>query len=231
MSNGTCEFLYVGYPQCETTYAEELGRVFDVLQLVYAALAVTIAAICVWVTATLAQRKGLCPLDPQKRIIYLCVVMVVTLLVRAVDPVGFRTWLNQTVVLLCYDVASAAMYSIIISLICDWVNVVFKISGRRHMQSWACGLCYALIAASWLMFVTTSVLQSTQENIWLFRAIKLLSGSAILFVMSVSQFAFGFRIWLILRNNANKFFHQSRSGTESGESSAASTPETATPTT
>jgi len=50
--------------------------------------------------------------DTQKRMFYLACVMCITLLIRAIDPNGWREILPLPVVYLCYDWASSAFYSI-----------------------------------------------------------------------------------------------------------------------
>lgn len=202
-----CPFLEINPPACDQTYADGLGSKYDNFQVVYSVVTVLLCVPAFYYTQKLARARGLLTGlagDSQRRIFYLCSFICLTLLVRCADPAGWSKRLPIVVAGLALDLATAAVFSLVIQLVDDWAQLTLKVTGRKHLLVPMRRLFIALHAYAWLLLLVTSAFQNTQDAIWFWRALKLVLLAVLLFALSVTLTVVGTMIWRFLRKNEQK---------------------------
>jgi hypothetical protein len=199
-----CEWLTTNFVNdCNDTYSDCVGGSFDTFHIGFAVMSIIVSIvhfIIVYKTVK-SKDKGWRPVDTQLKLFYLCVIVCIGLLVRSVDPFGWRRWLPYVVVGLAYDWGTAALYSVIIILVRDWLTVLMKISGRGEREGLIKKTSLGIIIFTWLQWTITSILQSLVDPQWLFRSIKLIFGAIILLVLMAMLYHHGRVIYGVLADN------------------------------
>lgn len=205
MSNTTkvvCSYLHTNPPLCDDSYAVSLGTKFDAANILYAVVVAIVLALAVVCTVVLIKRKKLRPFDTQKRIFMLVDIVVITLVVRCFDPSAYRLWIPYVVILLAYDWASSACYSINFIVLHDWIRIVTKVSGRHDLKVHIDRFFKFLHFWIWISWTATSLLQSLDgPRFYLWRALKLFSGAASAFLILLLHPFFGGIIYRVLKTS------------------------------
>lgn len=217
MSDGAprCPFLETNPPACDQSYADGLGSSFDNFQIAFAAMSLFVSVPSFYYTAKLVRAKGWTRKiagDSQRKIFYMCSFICATLLIRSIDPEGWRGWLPIVLVGLCIDLATAGVFSLVINLVDDWTQLTLRVTNRKHRLQCASRLFVVLHVYIWTILLVTSVMQNTQDDIWRWRAIKLVLGAVMLLVLSVTLAVVGILIWRFLRRNERKLGSRQNSG-------------------
>eukprot|EP01137_Pigoraptor_chileana_P035762 Opistho-2@30297 len=201
VKNANCSVPWTNTPYCDESFADALGAGYDALQGIYVALTVILIALTLVVWVRLVRVKGFRPLDLQKHIILLVAFCCCTFVIRAVDPVSWRGIvpyvLNGS---LCYDLCSAAVYTILFAVVFSWYSVVARTTGRHSSLPTMKKVYYGTIVSLWLSQIVLSIGQATAGPFWAWNAFKMFEMAFFLGLYTVGQTILGIHIYRVLRD-------------------------------
>jgi len=121
-------------------------------------------------------RGSFFPLNVQKKIYYALFIVSCTFLIRSVDPSNFHgvlpIWLSD----LCYELATALLYVMLLEVVLSWVEISATVRSRKGDWSKTTITTIQTIASVALIAtgVTLGELQDAVGPTWEFRAFKFL---------------------------------------------------------
>ncbi|KJE95256.1 hypothetical protein CAOG_05729 [Capsaspora owczarzaki ATCC 30864] len=195
-ANSNCSTPYLG-PNCDVTFAENLGASYQVVQGLLCTLLIGASLFGLVQSYRITCKNGWCTkLD--NTVIYLSTLTAISAAIRQVDSSGWRgvypTWVTSVL----YDVSTCFILTVWMRVVLSWATFVSRsvaASFRSRLFQWG---YYAAVAYAWFTQLISTLFMFTTGPYWAGKVAMYALLCGVIAAFFCCSFVFAYRIRKLL---------------------------------